>query len=78
MGITTIGIDIAKNVFQVHGVDDEGNTVLRKKLRRNVVLPFFRKLELYLIGIEACATAHHWARGLSAWVTLSSSCLQRM
>ena len=66
MGITTIGIDIAKNVFQVHGVDNEGNTVLWKKLRRNAVLPFFRKLESCLIGIEACGTAHHWARGLSA------------
>lgn len=66
MGITTIGIDIAKNVFQVHGVNNEGSTVLRKKLRRNAVLPFFKQLESCLIGMEACATAHHWARGLSA------------
>ena len=66
MKISTIGIDIAKNVFQIHGVDREGNINLRKKLRRIAVLPFFRKLDPCLIGMEACGTAHHWARGLSA------------
>ena len=66
MKISTIGIDIAKNVFQIHGVDGEGNINLRKKLRRIAVLPFFKKLEPCLIGMEACGTAHHWARGLTA------------
>ncbi len=65
MRITTVGIDIAKNVFQLHGVDEEGNIVLQKKLRRIAVLPFFKKIQPCLIGMEACATAHHWARGLS-------------
>ena len=66
MKVSTIGIDIAKSVFQVHGVDEEGNVILRKKLRRLAVLPFFRKIEPCLIGVEACGTAHYWARGLSA------------
>ncbi len=65
MEITTIGLDLAKNVFQVHGVDDEGAVVIRRQLRRSRVLPFFEKLPPCLIGIEACATAHHWARQLS-------------
>ena len=61
---STIGLDIAKNVFQVHGVDAEGHGVIRKQLRRRQVLKFFAKLSPCLIGIEACATAHHWAREL--------------
>jgi transposase len=64
MKITTIGIDLAKNVIQVHGVDAHGNTVLRKQLRRNQVVPFFLELEPCLIGMEACGSAHHWARKL--------------
>ena len=60
----TIGLDIAKNVFQVHGVDDEGNVVVRRQLRRGQVLKYFTKLPACLIGMEACATAHHWAREL--------------
>ncbi len=64
MEVTTIGLDLAKNVFQVHGVDDEGTVVIRRQLRRSRVLPFFEKLPPCLIGIEACATAHHWARRL--------------
>ncbi|NIP17542.1 MAG: IS110 family transposase [Xanthomonadales bacterium] len=64
--VTTIGLDLAKNVFQVHGVDAEGNVVIRRQLRRSQVLPFFRKLEPCLVGLEACATAHHWARELMA------------
>ena len=64
MEVTTIGLDLAKNVFQVHGVDDEGTVVIRRQLRRSRVLPFFEKLPPCLIGIEACATAHHWARQL--------------
>ncbi len=62
MEVTTICLDIAKNIFQVHGVDAEGNIVIRKQLRRRQVLPFFRKLSGRLIGVEACATAHHWGR----------------
>jgi len=64
--VTTIGVDIAKSVFQLHGVDARGEVVIRRKLRRRSVLPFFRKLSPCLIGIEACATAHHWSRELSA------------
>lgn len=66
MTITTIGIDIAKSVFQLHGVDEVGDVILRKKLRRSAVLDTFRKLEPCLVGMEACATAHYWAREISA------------
>ncbi len=62
--ITTIGLDLAKNVFQVHGVDNSDAVVVRRRLRRGQVLEFFAKLAPCLIGIEACATAHHWAREL--------------
>jgi len=65
MEVTTIGLDIAKNVFQVHGVDDAGTVVIRRQLRRSRVLPFFEKLPPCRVGIEACATAHHWARQLA-------------
>lgn len=64
--ITTIGLDIAKNVFQLHGIDADGQVVLRKSLRRGQIWPFFEKLAPCLIGMEACATAHHWARTLIA------------
>ena len=64
--VTTIGLDLAKHVFQVHGVDAEGATVLRKQLRRAQVLAFFRRVPPCLIGLEACATAHYWARELRA------------
>src|SRR6476659_4365410 len=64
MQITTIGLDLAKNVFQVHGVDATGGVVVRKALRRAQVLPFFAKLPPCLVGIEACGTSHHWAREL--------------
>ena len=62
MQVTTIGLDIAKRVFQVHGVDAAGAVVFRKKLRRSELSAFFAGLSPCLIGIEACATAHHWAR----------------
>ena len=62
--ITTIGLDIAKSVFQVHGVDAEGNVVIRRQLKRRYVLAFFQKLPPCLIGIEACASSHHWSREL--------------
>src|SRR3954449_4559912 len=64
--VTMIGLDLAKHVFQVHGVDAEGTTVLRKQLRRAQVLAFFSRLPRCLIGVEACATAHYWARELRA------------
>ena len=62
--VITIGLDIAKNVFQVHGVDCAGDVVIRRQLRRRQVLPFFKNLPGCLVGIEACATAHHWGRQL--------------
>ena len=64
--IITIGLDLAKNVFQVHGVDEAGSVMLRKRLRRGQVLAFFAGIPPCLIGLEACATAHHWARELIA------------
>jgi transposase len=64
MGIITIGLDLAKNVFQVHGVDERGAAVLRKQLRRDQVVPFFARLQPCVIGIEACSGAHYWARKL--------------
>jgi len=66
MQITTIGLDIAKNVFQVHGIDGEGQVVLRRKVRRDQLLALFGGLEPCLVGMEACATAHHWARELTS------------
>ena len=64
--ITTIGLDLAKNVFQVHGIDEVGNVLVRKRLRRSQVLGFFAGLSRCLVGMEACATAHYWARELMA------------
>jgi transposase len=64
--ITTVGLDIAKSVFQVHGVDARGEAVLRRQLRRAKMLPFFAKLPPCIVGIEACASSHHWARELLA------------
>ena len=65
MQIITIGLDIAKNVFQVHGIDANETAVVRKRLRRSQVLAFFKALPPCLIGMEACATAHYWARELT-------------
>src|SRR5437879_1954704 len=65
MKITTIGLDIAKNVFQVHGIDAKEKVVVRKQLRRSQVIAFFKALPPCLIGMEACATAHYWARELT-------------
>jgi transposase len=62
--VITIGVDLAKSVFQVHGVDAAGAIVVRRQLRRRQVLPFFAKLAPCLVGMEACATAHHWARAI--------------
>ena len=63
---TTIGLDIAKSVFQVHGIDAEGNVTLRRRVKRGYVLAFFRKLPPCLVGIEACASSHYWSRELQA------------
>jgi transposase len=63
---TTIGLDLAKHVFQVHGVDAAGKVIIRKKLRRSELKPFFEKLPPCLVGMEACGTAHHWGRELSS------------
>jgi transposase len=65
MQMTTIGLDIAKNVFQVHGIDAAEKVVIRKQLRRSQVLAFFKALPPCLVGMEACATAHYWARELT-------------
>src|SRR5207344_3657838 len=64
--ITTVGLDIAKSVFQVHCVDADGEVVLRRQLKRRYVLAFFQKLPACLVGIEACASSHHWSRELQA------------
>lgn len=64
MNVTTIGLDIAKNVFQLHGVDVNGKTVLRKQPKRNQVLAFFANLSPCRIGLEACSGAHYWAKEL--------------
>src|ERR1700759_3873762 len=64
--ITTIGLDIAKSGFQVHGVDAGGQVVIRRQLKRRAVLSFFAKLPPCLVGIEACASSHHWSRELQA------------
>ena len=66
MPTITIGLDLAKHVFQVHGVDATGQVVIRKKLRRSELLEFFKELPPCLVGMEACGTAHHWGRGLTA------------
>src|ERR1700732_634806 len=63
--VTTIGLDLAKSVFQVHGGDAAGPVVIRRKLKRRYVLAFFAKLPPCLVGIEACATAHYWAREIA-------------
>jgi transposase len=62
--VTTIGLDIAKSVFQVHSFDAEGKVVARQPLRRARVLPFVRKLRPCVVGMEACASSHHWSREL--------------
>ena len=64
--VTTVGLDIAKSVFQVHGVDGAGQVVIRRQLKRRYVLAFFEKLPVCLVGIEACASSHHWSRELKA------------
>src|SRR5579864_5474490 len=64
--ITTIGLDIAKSVFHVHGIDAEDRVIIRRQLKRRYVLAFFQKLAPCLVGTEACASSHHWSRELRA------------
>ncbi len=64
MEISTIGLDLAKSIFQVHAISAAGETLVRKPLRRSQLLPFFTKLPPCRVGIEACGTSHHWAREL--------------
>src|SRR5947209_7040807 len=64
--VTTIGLDIAKSVFQVHGVDAQGKVMVRRQLKRRYIVAFFQKLPPCLVGIEACASSHHWSRELQA------------
>lgn len=63
--VTTIGLDIAKSVFQVHGIDAEGKVAVRQQLKRARIIPFFKKLSPCVVGIEACASSHYWARELA-------------
>lgn len=65
MQVTTIGLDLAKNVFQVHGITQDDEVAFNRPLRRAQLLPFFSRLEPCLIGMEACSSAHHWARELT-------------
>jgi transposase len=67
MKIATVGIDLAKNLFQVHGVNEHGKAVLKKQLKRDKVAEFFVNLPPCLIGMEACGSAHHWARKLQSF-----------
>ena len=66
MKITTVGLDLAKNVIQVHGVDERGKTVLKRQLKRDQVASFFANMPACLVGMEACGSAHHWARKLQS------------
>jgi transposase len=64
--VVTVGLDLAKNVFQVHAIGADGAVLIRRKLRRSEVIQFFAELSPCLVGLEACASAHHWARELIA------------
>jgi len=67
MKVTTVGLDLTKSGFQVHGADQDGRPVVREKLRRGQVFGFFAELSPCLIGLEACASAHYWTRELQAF-----------
>ncbi len=66
MNVSTVGLDLAKNVFQVHAIDGTGDVIVRRSLRRRQVMPFFGQLEPCLVGMEARGTSHFWAREHSA------------
>ncbi|WP_136057713.1 IS110 family transposase, partial [Candidatus Halocynthiibacter alkanivorans] len=65
MQVTTVGLDLAKNIFQVHGITEAGDVAVNRSLRRAQVLAFFERMDPCLVGIEACGTSHHWARELT-------------
>ena len=65
MQVTTIGVDLAKNIFQVHGITESDEVAFNRPLRRAQVLPFFARLDPCLVGMEACSTSHYWARELT-------------
>ena len=65
MKVTTLGIDLAKSIFRIHGVDDKGAVVLRKQLTRKQLLPFLARLQPCMVGMEACGGAHYWAREIT-------------
>jgi transposase len=84
MEIKTVGIDLAKNVFQIHGMNERGKPILRKQLKRDQVVVFFANLLPCLIGMEACSSAHYWARKLEelsvpydSWLPNSSNPMSR-
>ena len=66
MKVSTVGLDLAKNVFQVHAIDEAGAVIVAKALRRRQVMPFFSMLAPCLVGMEACGTSHFWARAIAA------------
>ena len=72
--VSTIGLDIAKSVFQIHGVDVDGAVVIRKRVSRAKVLEFFAALPCCLVGIEACPSAHHWSRDLGKVLGPAATC----
>ena len=72
--VTTIGFDIAKSVFQVHGIDAAGQVIIRRQLKRRQVIAFFQKLPPCLVGIEACASSHYWSRELQDRRTQKARC----
>lgn len=76
--VATIGLDIAKSVFQVHGVDAAGEIAVRRKLTRGRVLAFFKSLPRCLVGIEACSSSHYWARSSSHLATMCGCCRHSM
>ena len=78
MEITTIGLDLAKSVFQLHAVDAYGTVVWRKKLRRSALLDMLAEVPPCMVGMEACATAHYWAREISALGIRCASCRRPM
>ena len=74
MQAVTIGLDIAKSLFQVHGIDAQSNVVIRRQLKRRQMVPFFKKLPPCLIGIEACASSHHCRASCERCITPCASC----
>jgi len=74
MNIVTCGIDLAKNIFQIHGVDQNEEVVVRKKIKRSQMLTFFVKLKPCLIGMEACSSAHYWSREITGHVYCIINC----